>query len=127
MIEGPAGVGKTCLAIDGCHATATTLVAAAGTAVSVNSLVDVPLDDPSVVLADDAHRSPDLSGLPAMLAEPRFDGVTVVLTMAASSAASVLGRWGLDRATVVTIPLAGLGRAVGQCPRRRHGGRRRRR
>ena len=68
MIEGPAGVGKTRLAIDAAHATATTLVAAPGTAVRADSLADVPLDAPSIVVADDAHRSPDLSGLAALLA-----------------------------------------------------------
>ncbi len=80
------------LAIDAAHATATTLVAAPGTAVRVDSLADVPLDAPSIVVADDAHRSPDLSGLAALLADPRFDGVTILLTVAADSTATVLAR-----------------------------------
>ncbi len=46
-----------------------------------------------------------------MLAEPRFDGVTVVLTVAAGSAATVLARCGLERAAIGTIPLVGLDRA----------------
>jgi protein gp37 len=41
VVEGPAGVGKTRLAIDASHATATTLVAAPGTAVPVDSLADL--------------------------------------------------------------------------------------
>lgn len=110
VVEGPAGVGKTRLAIDASHATATTLVAAPGTAVPVDSLADVPLDAPSIVVADDAHRSPDLSGFAALLGDPRFDGVTIVLTVAAGSTASVLARWGLDRVKAETISLAGLGR-----------------
>jgi len=111
VVEGPAGVGKTRLAIDAAHATATTLVAAPGTAVRADSLADVPLDAPSIVVADDAHRSPDLSGLAALLADPRFDGVTIVLTVAAGSTATVLARWGLDRATTETVRLAGLERS----------------
>jgi hypothetical protein len=111
VVEGPAGVGKTRLAIDAAHATATTLVAAPGTAVRADSLADVPLDAPSIVVADDAHRSPDLSGLAALLADPRFDGVTILLTVAAGSTATVLARWGLDRARTETVTLAGLDRS----------------
>lgn len=44
VVEGPAGIGKTRLAIDAAHTTATTLVAAPGTAVRADSLADVPLD-----------------------------------------------------------------------------------
>ncbi|HEX2744336.1 MAG TPA: ATP-binding protein [Streptosporangiaceae bacterium] len=65
VVEGPAGVGKTRLAIDAAHATATTLVAAPGTAVRADSLADVPLDAPSIVVADDAR---DLGAVEA--AEP---------------------------------------------------------
>ena len=108
VIEGQAGVGKSRLAVHGSHATATTLVAVPGTAVTVDSLTDVPLDGPSIVVADDAHRSPDLSGLAAMIGDPRFGSVTVVLTVAAGSAARVLWRGGLDRASPVIIRLAGL-------------------
>lgn len=108
VIEGPAGVGKSRLAVDGSHAMTTTLVAVPGTAVTVDSLTDVPLDGPSIVVADDAHRSPDLSGLAAMIGDPRFGSVTAVVTVAAGSAAGVLSRWGLDRARTVIIPLAGL-------------------
>ena len=111
VVEGPAGVGKTRLAVDAAHATATTLVAAPGTAVRADSLADAPLDAPSIVVVDDAHRSPDLSGLAALLADLRFDGVTIVLTVAAGSTASVLARWGLDRARTETVTLAGLGRS----------------
>jgi hypothetical protein len=115
VIEGPAGVGKTRLAVDASNAAATTIVAAPGTEVTADSLADVSLDGPSVVVADDAHRSPDLSGLAAMLGDPRFDSVTVVLTVAAGSAAGVLARWGLDRARAVAVPLGGLGRKeIGQ-------------
>lgn len=110
VIEGPAGVGKTRLAVDAAHATATTLVARTGTAVSADSLVDVPLDASSIVVVDDAHRSPDLSGIAAMLGDPRFAAVKVVLTVAAGAADGVLGRSGLNRSKVVAIPLAGLDR-----------------
>ena len=92
MVEGPAGVGKTRLAIDVAHTTTTTLMAAPGTAVHADSLADVPLDASPIVLADCALRSPDLSGLAALLDDPRFDGMTIILTVAAGSTAKVLSR-----------------------------------
>jgi tetratricopeptide (TPR) repeat protein len=116
VVEGPDGAGKTRLAVGTSHAAATTLEAAAGTAVTAECLADMPLDGPVVVVADDAHRSPDLSGLAAMLADPRFDGVTAVLTAMAGSTASVLARWGLDRAGAATISLDARREAVAGPP-----------
>lgn len=110
VIEGPAGVGKTRLAVDAAHATATTLIAAPGTAVSAESLVDVPLDATSIVVTDDADLSHDLSGIAAMLGDPRFASVTVILTVTAGSSTDVLARWGLDQRKSRTVQLAGLDR-----------------
>ena len=108
VIEGTAGIGKSRLAIDSAHAAATTLVAAAGTAVTADSLSDVPLDGPAIVVVDDADQSSDLSGLAGLVSDPRFDSVTVMLTMAAGTAADVLAHWGLDRARTAVIRLASL-------------------
>jgi hypothetical protein len=111
IIEGPGGIGKTRLAVDGAYAAATTVVAGAGTAVSADCLSDVPLDTPSIVVADDAHRSADLSGIAAMLRDPRFASVKLVLTVLAGGTSGVLERLGLDRAEAVIIRLAGLDRS----------------
>lgn len=62
------------------------------------------------MVADDAHLSPDLSGLAGMIGDPRFDSVTVVLTVAAGAAAGVLARLGVGRRGTAVIQLAGLAR-----------------
>lgn len=80
VVEGPGGIGKTRLVVEAGRVS-TTLIARTGTALSAATLVDVPVDMPSVIVVDDAHRSSDLSGLAAMVGDPRFAGVTVVLTV----------------------------------------------
>lgn len=81
VVEGPGGVGKTRLAVEVAHATATTLVARSATAVPSGAFTDVPLDDPAIVLIDDAHNARDLSGVAAMVGDPRFGRVRLVLTV----------------------------------------------
>lgn len=110
VVEGPGGIGKTRLAVEVAHSTATTLVAGTGTALSADSLVDVPLDNPSIVVIDDAHRSPDLSGLAAMFRDLRFGPVKVVLTVRPGVASRVLARMGQERAKVTTVTLGALDR-----------------
>ncbi|MCA1671641.1 MAG: AAA family ATPase, partial [Actinobacteria bacterium] len=110
VVEGPGGIGKTRLVVEAGRAS-TTLVARTGTALSDDKLVDVPLDAPSVLVIDDAHRSPDLSGLAAMVGDPRFAGVTVVLTVRPGLAAPTLRRAGLDHVNPTTITLGPLGRS----------------
>ena len=79
-MEGPGGIGKTRLVVEAGRAYPI-LVARTGTALSVDELGDVPVDVPSVIVVDDAHLSFDLSGLAAMVGDPRYTGVTVVLTV----------------------------------------------
>jgi hypothetical protein len=80
VVEGPGGIGKTRLVVEAGRAYPI-LVARTGTALSVDDLGDVPVDVPSVIVVNDAHRSPHLSGLAAMVGDPRYAGVTVVLTV----------------------------------------------
>lgn len=110
VVEGPGGVGKTRLVVEAGRAS-TTLIARTGTALSADKLVDVPLDAPSVIVIDDAHRSPDLSGLAAMVGDPRFAGVTIVLTVRPGLAEPTLRRAGLDHVEPTTIILDPLGRS----------------
>ncbi|MGH3477572.1 MAG: hypothetical protein ACRDQD_12110, partial [Nocardioidaceae bacterium] len=110
VVEGPGGIGKTRLAVEAGRAS-TTLIAGTCTALSVDELVDVPVNVPSVIVVDDAHRSPDLSGLAAMVGDPRFAGVTVVLTVRPGLAEPTLRQAGLDHVTPTTITLDPLGRS----------------
>ena len=110
VVEGPGGIGKTRLVVEAGRAI-TTLIARTGIALSADALVDVPVDVPSVIVVDDAHRSPDLTGLAAMVGDPRFARVTVVLTVRPGLAEPTLRQVGLDRVTPTTITLEPLGRS----------------
>lgn len=110
VVEGLGGIGKTRLVVEAGRAY-TTLIARTGTALSADNLVDVPVDVPSVIVVDDAHRSPDLSGLAAMVGDPRFAGVTVVLAVRPGLAEQTLRQAGLDQVELTTITLDPLGRS----------------
>ncbi len=110
VVEGPGGIGKTRLAVEAANSCATTLVAGTGTSLAVSNLVDVPVHDPSIVVVDDAHRSPDLTGLAAMLQDPKFVRVKVVLTVRPGTLFRVLASLGQERAKVATVKLAPLDR-----------------
>ena len=111
VLEGPDGIGKTRLAVDGSREVATTLVAGGGTSITSTCLSDVPLGSPAVVIVDDADRSADLSGIAAMLRDPRYGRVKVVLTVRPAQAVPVLARIGQERASIARIPVAGLSRS----------------
>ncbi len=110
VVEGPGGIGKTRFVVEAGRV-ATTMIARTGTALSEDKLVDLPVDVPSVIVIDDAHRSPDLSGLAAMVGDPRFARVTVVLTVRPGVAEPTLRRAGLDHVTPITFTLDPLNRS----------------
>lgn len=110
VVEGPGGVGKTRLAVEAGLAS-TTLIARTGTVLSADEMVDVPVNVPSVLVVDDAHRSSDLSGLAAMVGDPRFAGVMVMLTVRPGLAEATLRQVGLDHVDPTTITLDPLGRS----------------
>lgn len=110
VLEGPGGLGKTRLVVEAGSAY-TTLIARTGTALSADKLVDVPVDVPTVIVVDDAHRSPDLSGLAAMMGDSRFAGVTLVLTVRPGLAKPTLRRAGRDHVKATTLALSPLGRS----------------
>ena len=110
VVEGPGGIGKTRLALEAADSGALTLVAGAGTALAAGSLYGVPTGEASVLIVDDAHRSPDLSGIAVLLGDQRFARVKIVVTVRPGFTANVLARVGQDRAGAPAISLVGLNR-----------------
>jgi len=110
VIEGAGGLGKTRLAIEAATAHGPTMVAASGVAVPPQSLVDLPVDEPAVLIIDDAHRARDLTGLPALFNDPRYDKVSVVLTMRGGYSARTLDQAGLGDQPTARISLGSLDR-----------------
>lgn len=110
VVEGPGGVGKTRLAVEIAHATSTTLVARSATALPPGVFADVPLDDPSIVLVDDAHNARDLSGVASMVGDPRFTRVRVVLTIRTGLTDTVLRDAGLADEPCVVVRVECLDR-----------------
>jgi hypothetical protein len=96
VVDGPGGVGKTRLAVQAASELCTTLVVPAGVPLAAEAMSMVPLNAPAVVVVDDANRCPDMSGITALFADDRYDGVTVVLTCRQATTGSVLYRSGIE-------------------------------
>lgn len=110
IVEGPGGIGKTRLAIDTAMGHAATWVAVAGTALTSEALTELPLQGPSVLIVDDAHRARDLSGLPALFADHRYDAVKVIFTLRGGFADATLAEAGLDDEPTSRVGLGTLDR-----------------
>lgn len=110
VIEGRGGIGKTRVALEGAGAAGTTLVAGAAVSLDSASLGELPLGEPTVLIVDDAHRSPDLSGLAALVGDARYDRIKLVLTVRPGLADAVLIKAGLDRLPWIREELPGLDR-----------------
>ncbi|WP_395292162.1 hypothetical protein ACF9IK_00015 [Kitasatospora hibisci] len=110
VVEGPGGVGKTRLSIESAKSVATTLVAPPGVDLTAEAFESVPLDAPLIVIVDDAHRSPGLSGLPTLLHDSRFDRLRLVLTVRPNARDRTLYRWGLERWAGPVVELQALDR-----------------
>lgn len=108
VVEGPTGIGKTRLAVEMAAQVAKTLVARAGAAVSVSDLSAVPTAAPAIVVVDDARFGSQLSGLAAMINDPRYGQVKLVLTMVSGTSRQVLAEVGLRRPKPLTITLGPL-------------------
>ena len=67
---------------------------------------------PSTVIVDDAHRAASLNLLRAVLDDPRYEGVQLILTLRAGFEQLTLHRAGLRPDEVQTVRLGRLGRAA---------------
>ena len=121
IIDGDAGIGKTRMALDVSAGFAGSLVVPAGVGVGPRDLSDVAADRPVVLVVDDAHRSPDLSGVAALLRDARFDEVRVVLTARRGFAEEISGRIGTRHRDVHRLTLDILDRASIDALVRGHG------
>ncbi|WP_405906472.1 hypothetical protein OG742_12385 [Streptomyces sp. NBC_00828] len=110
VVEGAGGVGKTRLAIEASKSVADVLVAPTGVALPAVAFAQVPGDAPLVVIVDDADRSPDLTGLSALVNDPRFDRVRLVMTLRPGRRVPTLRRCGLERSAGPAIELNALDR-----------------
>lgn len=105
VVGGAGGIGKSRIAVEAARRAATTLVAMAGVKVDRAALTEVPLKSPAVIVVDDAHRSPDLTGIATMLGDSRYNSVKVVLTTRPGLADNALEQAGLEAHPRVDVPL----------------------
>lgn len=110
-VEGPGGAGKTRLAIEASRLAGAVLVAPTGVALEAGAFTEVPVDNRLIVVIDDADRAPDLSGVPALLHDVRFQRVRFVLTVRPGRHLGVLQRWGVERWASPMVPLRPLERS----------------
>lgn len=111
-VEGPGGAGKTRLAMEASRLAGAVLVAPTGVALEAGAFTEVPVDNRLIVVIDDADRAPDLSGLPALLHDVRFQRVCFVLTMQPGRHLGVLQRWGVERWAGPVVTLRPLERSA---------------
>lgn len=112
IVEGAGGAGKTRLAIEAARSTAAVLVAPTGVSLTVDAFTEAPVDGSLIVVVDDADRAHDLSGIPAVLHDSRFDRVRFVLTMRPGRSPGVLQRWGVEYWSGPVVGIHGLDRAA---------------
>ncbi|MCI3240890.1 ATP-binding protein [Streptomyces spinosisporus] len=112
VVEGAGGVGKTRLAIEAAKSVPAVLVAPTGVALPPEVFAQVPVDSPLVIIVDDADRSPDLTGLSALVNDSRFERVRLIMTMRPGRRTSTLRRCGLEHAVGTATEIRVLDRAA---------------
>ncbi|MFB6557370.1 hypothetical protein ACFCYH_00425 [Streptomyces sp. NPDC056400] len=111
VVEGPGGSGKTRLAIETARSVATTLVVPSGAPLTTEAFSEVGLDSPLILVVDDAHRSESLSAVAAMLADPRFDQVSLLFTLRTGERERTLYAAGAEQKAGASVVLGHLGRS----------------
>jgi hypothetical protein len=112
LVLGGGGLGKTRSVVEAAGRSATTtLLARAGTSIDVAALDGVAVDAPVVIVVDDAHQAPDLSGIATLLGDPRYANVKIVMTLRPDGRDPVLSRIGIGALPTRSVLLSELDRS----------------
>lgn len=105
LVDGQGGTGKSRVTIQAAASVCATLVVPTGVGLPPESLNLVPLNSPAVVIVDDAHRCPDLSGIAAMFNDSRYDHVKVALTCRQGTAGATFHASGIEKYSKISLSL----------------------
>ena len=112
ILDGDVGIGKTRMALDISADFPGSVVLPPEVGARPHELTDVVVDRPTVLVVEDAHRSGrDLTGVAALLRDPAFNQVRVVLTARRGFTEKIIERIGVHDRDVHTIALDILDRA----------------
>ncbi|WP_143465908.1 hypothetical protein [Kribbella sp. ALI-6-A] len=112
LVLGAGGLGKTRSVVEATGRSATTtLLARAGASIDVAALAGVPVDAPVVIVVDDAHQSPDLSGIATLLGDPRYANVKIVVTLRPDGREPVLSGIGIGALPTRSVLVSELDRS----------------
>ncbi len=122
VVDGDVGIGKTRMALDVSADFPGSLVLPPAVGARPHDLDDLVVDRPTVLVVEDAHRSGrDLTGVAALIGDPAFDQVRVVLTARRGFAEEITERIGVHDRDVHTVTLDVLDRMSVDALVRSHG------
>jgi hypothetical protein len=121
LVDGQGGTGKTRVTVEAAASVCATLVVPTGVGLPPESLSLIPLNSPAVVIVDDAHRCPDLSGIAAMFNDGRYHNVKVALTCRQGTTGAAFHASGIEKYSKISLSLDLLSAAAMEQVVRGHG------